>query len=295
MDHKDTLTTEAVCPFLGLRLDRDTRYGFANEGNHCHRERSPRSINLDYQSGVCLTSGYLNCPIYLHSGAPVTAGATRTQSKVIPAGRTNEGNSHRTNSTGARAETTPWPMLEELEAAPSAQTGGSLFSYTWFRLLFGLLLVVGSISGMLLLLQAADSGAAGNGSGLATATPFGGIVPVLPTETPTPTLEPTPTHTLLPTGTPPLTATSSQTPSPSPTLTVTGSLTPTPTNTLPFVFWTNTPTATPSLTPTKTKTPTPTLPPPTSTPVPPTNTPAPPTVTPTDTPISDIPTDTPTP
>lgn len=304
MDHKDKLTTEHVCPFLGLRLDRDTRYGFANEGNHCHRERSPRSINLDYQAGVCLTSGYLNCPIYLHSGAPVTAGATKTLSKVIPAGRTNDNHSHRTNSTTSRADATPWPMLEELETAPAASASGSLFSYTWFRLLFGLLLVVGSISGMLLLLQAADSGAAGNGSGLATSTPFGGVVPVLPTETPTPTLEPTPTHTLLPTGTPPLTATPSLTPTPSPTVTPTGSLTPTPTNTLQFFFWTNTPL--PTSTPTNTKTPTPTpsltvIPPtktpvpPTNTPIPPTNTPLPPTITPTDTPISDIPTDTPTP
>lgn len=296
MDQKNTLTSEAVCPFLGLRVDRDTRFGFANEGNHCHRERNPRSINLDYQSGVCLTSGYLNCPIYMHSGAPVASGAANTIPKeVILKGRTNDSEGSRSRAAGARASATPWPMLEELESPLYPRRAGSLFAYTWFRLLFGLLLVGGSISGMLLLLQSTDSGNPGNGSGFATATPLGGVIPIQATETPTLTLPPSPTETFSPTGTPSLTATTSPSPTASPTASPTGSLTPTPTNTVQFIFWTNTPI--PTSTPTNTKTPTPTLTlfPPTSTPVPPTNTPQPPTITPTNTPISDIPTDTPTP
>ena len=61
----NTQVHENVCPYLGLRYDTETRYGFPNPGNHCHREKNPRPINLDYQQSVCLTYGYQNCPIYL--------------------------------------------------------------------------------------------------------------------------------------------------------------------------------------------------------------------------------------
>ena len=297
MDHKDTLTSEAVCPFLGLRYDRDTRYGFPNEGNHCHRERSPRTINLDYQEGVCLTSGYLNCPIYLHSGGGVPIGHVNSNVKVIPRGQAVDAAEPRRPAPVARAsnsDATPWTMLDEVDAHPPARSAGSLFSYGWFRLLFGLLLVVGSLSGMLLLIQRTDLGGPGSGSGVATATPAGGVLPLDTTntpETPTETLLPSPTHTAVPSGTPQPSATISPTATETPTATWTDTPTPSPTNTSPpFIPPTNT--SIPTWTPTKT----PTIPPPTSTPVPPTNTSPPPTNTPippTDTPISDLPTPTP--
>jgi hypothetical protein len=293
MEHKDTVTSEVVCPFLGLRYDRDTRYGFPNEGNHCHRERGPRSINLDYQEGVCLTAGYLNCPIYLHSSASVPAGGAKT-AKVISRDRANDVVAVRTNESAPSADGKAWTMLDEVDNRPAARAGGGLFSYVWFRLFFGLLLVVGSLSGMLLLLQSADLGGASSGDTFATSTPAGGFIPIVATETPTGTPLPPPTNTPLPTGTPPLTATPSPLPSQSQTATTTGTPTLTPTNTPPpFIPPTNTPL--PTWTPTKTNTPIPTFTS-TSTPVPPTSTPAPPTNTPippTETPISDVPTPTP--
>jgi hypothetical protein len=309
MDQKDTLTSEAVCPFLGLRYDRDTRYGFPNEGNHCHRERSPRTINLDYQEGVCLTSGYLNCPIYLHSGGGVPVGHANSNVKVIPRGQAVDAAETRRPAPVARtsnSDATPWTMLDEVDEHPPARSAGGLFSYGWFRLLFGLLLVVGSLSGMLLLIQQTDLGGPGSGSGIATATPAGGVLPLVGTntpETPTETLLPSPTHTAVPSGTPQPSATISPTATGTPTATSTDTPTPSPTTTSPpFNPPTNTPIPswTPSRTPTPplpTSTPVPTNTPiPTSTPVPPTNTPAPPTLTPippTETPISDLPTPTP--
>ncbi|HUF40213.1 MAG TPA: hypothetical protein VMN57_16945 [Anaerolineales bacterium] len=305
MDHKDALTSEHICPFIGLRNDRDTRYGFPNEGNHCHRERSPRTINLDYQEGVCLTSGFLNCPIYLHSGGNIPVGVAGANARIIQReGNSNAAASNRTVSSprNARTDGTAWMMLDEVEAQPEKQGGRSLFGYSWFRLFFGLLLVIGSVSGMLLLMQGTDFGGIGSNGTVATATPFGGVLPLDSTATPetqTATLLPSPTFTLPPTGTPLPSATITTSPTVTPTgsQTETPTPTPNPTNTSPpFIFPSNTPLPTWTPTPTSTPPPTNTPIPPTNTPVPPTNTPVPPTntpVPPTNTPISDLPTPTP--
>ncbi len=255
-----------VCPFLGLRLDMETRYGFPNPGNHCHREKSPRSINLDYQQNVCLSHKYQSCPIYLQQNGKDTSGA-----------------------------------LIQADRIPSIAANGSGSGTSgWMRLSLGLILVIGSLVGLFFLSRDIPLGSGGdpNGGFVATTQPSEGLIG-LATDTPEvtatpsstgipPTATPTPTGTATasptPTGTPTLTQTPTETPTPTPTWTATSPIffPPLPTNT-PVFFPTNTPLSSPTRTPTP--------PPPTNTPGPPTNTPPPPT----NTPISDDPTNTPVP
>ncbi len=56
---------EAVCPFLGLRDDPDTRFMYATTGNYCHRIDPAEPVAPAYQGAVCLDNAeYLSCPIY---------------------------------------------------------------------------------------------------------------------------------------------------------------------------------------------------------------------------------------
>ncbi len=241
---------ENVCPYLGLRMDSETRFGFPNPGNHCHREKTARAINLDYQQNVCLSYQYQRCPIFLQKNGGA-AGAL-IQESDLPLGAVN--------AAGARP---PAGIL---------------------RLLVGIILIVGSLAGMYYLSQNGFGGVLG-GTGSPTASPAGVIPVPTATQTPSPTAI-LPTQTILP---PTFTPFPSQTASMTPTATETGTATATPTATAtatfpPFIP----PTATfPPLFPTFT--PTPFLPsatpfPPTNTPIPPTNTPPSDNPTPTPTP-----------
>jgi hypothetical protein len=271
---------ENVCPFLGLRLDVETRYGFPNMGNHCHREKNPRAINLDYQQNVCLSHKYQTCPIYLQNNGRRSSGA-----------------------------------LIQADRLPSIAANGSGRSANgWLRLSLGLVLVVGSLIGLFFLSRDIPLGPRNpQNGGIPTTTQSSEGLINLATETTVPTT--TPSLTSLPatsTATQTATATPTGTPTDTPEPTQTASLTPTPTPTWtatsPIFFPplpTNTPSSIPSNTPPPPLTKTPTPVPPTNTPAPPTNTALPPTntpisddptntaVPPTNTPISDDPTPTP--
>lgn len=262
MDPIDPQLSEHVCPFLGLRYDTETRYGFPNPGNYCHREQNPRAINLDYQQNVCLSAGYQRCPIYLSQG--------------------------------------PGPKEALLQDRGNGLTGssqGGLFASGWIRLLMGLILVVGSLAGMFLLSQHDNGGSGTDGAVILTATPLDEVVIPIepPSDTPVPTAtQVPPSETPIPPSQTPL-PTITETPTLTPTNTPTETLTPTNT---PPPYVPPPPTSTPvPVTPTLTPTvfiPSATPPPPptdTQPPPPPTDTPPPPT----NTPISDVPTPTPTP
>jgi len=52
------------CPFLGLRNDPQTRFGFPSLGNYCHRITPPALVTTDYQQNWCFSEEYPNCAVY---------------------------------------------------------------------------------------------------------------------------------------------------------------------------------------------------------------------------------------
>lgn len=52
------------CPYLGLRNDPQTRFGFPNLGNYCHRITPPGLVSSDYQQNWCLSEEFPNCTVY---------------------------------------------------------------------------------------------------------------------------------------------------------------------------------------------------------------------------------------
>jgi hypothetical protein len=72
-------TGAMACPYLGLRDDRSTHFGFPHPGNACHaavgsptgwRRRipfgggRPQQVSPEQQSKLCLTADHLRCPVY---------------------------------------------------------------------------------------------------------------------------------------------------------------------------------------------------------------------------------------
>jgi hypothetical protein len=54
-----------ACPYLGLRNDVTSRYGYPNTRNYCHRVNPTQPVALDHQSSICLggSQAYQNCPV----------------------------------------------------------------------------------------------------------------------------------------------------------------------------------------------------------------------------------------
>lgn len=52
------------CPYLGLQYDSSTCHAFPSDHNFCHKVSVPGPVDIEFQSAVCLTEDYLDCPIY---------------------------------------------------------------------------------------------------------------------------------------------------------------------------------------------------------------------------------------
>lgn len=52
------------CPWLGLAVDRRTRYTFPHPGHRCHASVSPRTIEPGHQSTYCLNLEFMACDRY---------------------------------------------------------------------------------------------------------------------------------------------------------------------------------------------------------------------------------------
>jgi len=61
-------TKDTGCPDLGIKFDRDTRYGYPSAENHCHGVKTAEKVNLAHQISFCLTSEYLHCPVFQGEG-----------------------------------------------------------------------------------------------------------------------------------------------------------------------------------------------------------------------------------
>ena len=52
------------CPYLGLQYDSSTCHSFPSDHNFCHKVSVPGPVDIEFQTAVCLTEDYLDCPIY---------------------------------------------------------------------------------------------------------------------------------------------------------------------------------------------------------------------------------------
>ena len=52
------------CPFFALNDDPDTSLLFASSTAYCHKVVSPEPVQLDHQEIHCLTSAYVDCPVF---------------------------------------------------------------------------------------------------------------------------------------------------------------------------------------------------------------------------------------
>jgi LysM repeat protein len=49
---------------MGLRDDPQTRFGFPNLGNYCHRIKPPGLVTTEYQQAWCLSKEFPDCAVY---------------------------------------------------------------------------------------------------------------------------------------------------------------------------------------------------------------------------------------
>ncbi|MBN1303147.1 MAG: hypothetical protein JXA13_01835 [Anaerolineales bacterium] len=55
---------EPACPYLGISNDPDSHMAFSSPANHCHRSKTPASINLEHQGKYCLGRLHKECIVY---------------------------------------------------------------------------------------------------------------------------------------------------------------------------------------------------------------------------------------
>ncbi|MEW5828983.1 MAG: LysM peptidoglycan-binding domain-containing protein [Chloroflexota bacterium] len=53
-----------VCPYLGVREDRETSFAFPSMWNCCHLSRSLSPVALEIQRSQCLSEGHSRCPVF---------------------------------------------------------------------------------------------------------------------------------------------------------------------------------------------------------------------------------------
>ena len=56
--------TVGACPYLKLKRDKSTRFGFAHEYNYCHKSTNPLPVRISYQSSTCLQKEHNQCPVF---------------------------------------------------------------------------------------------------------------------------------------------------------------------------------------------------------------------------------------
>lgn len=54
-----------ICPYLGLKGDRESYAAFPSTINACYRGNSPETPRFSHQRTFCLHSNYVNCPVFL--------------------------------------------------------------------------------------------------------------------------------------------------------------------------------------------------------------------------------------
>lgn len=56
--------TPHQCPHLGILDDPDTSHSFPSTWNACFHAKIPSVPNFEHQEKICLTDGYVSCPVY---------------------------------------------------------------------------------------------------------------------------------------------------------------------------------------------------------------------------------------
>jgi hypothetical protein len=60
----DNQHSSGKCPYLGLITDPDTALDYPSIWNSCHHSKPPAVPVLEHQKNACLTSNYVQCPVY---------------------------------------------------------------------------------------------------------------------------------------------------------------------------------------------------------------------------------------
>jgi len=53
-----------ACPYLKLKGDSSTRFGFANAYNYCYKSTKPHPVRFAYQTSTCLQGNHIQCPVF---------------------------------------------------------------------------------------------------------------------------------------------------------------------------------------------------------------------------------------
>ena len=64
MEEIPVVETVRSCPYRGAKNDPELRFGFPAPNTYCYKASPPDPIALDYQSRCCLTTEYVNCPVF---------------------------------------------------------------------------------------------------------------------------------------------------------------------------------------------------------------------------------------
>jgi hypothetical protein len=61
---KQTSLEPKICPFLGIREDKETSFAFPSTWNCCHLSRPLAPLTLELQREQCLTENFSHCPVF---------------------------------------------------------------------------------------------------------------------------------------------------------------------------------------------------------------------------------------
>lgn len=77
------------CPHLSLLNDPSTSHSFASTWNACFHTKVPTVPSFEHQEGVCLTPGYVACPVYLAAQGGAFPANLQNKIKAPPPGETS--------------------------------------------------------------------------------------------------------------------------------------------------------------------------------------------------------------
>jgi hypothetical protein len=64
----DESKNQSYCPYLKMRDDPETSMAFPSVWNYCFKAAPHASVRLEYQTEVCQTTRFMECPVYQREG-----------------------------------------------------------------------------------------------------------------------------------------------------------------------------------------------------------------------------------
>ncbi len=63
------MSSDTVCPYLGMAGDPKSVLEFPSDGNFCYRVKKPAPVKIGHQAKYCLVRAHIDCPIYRADGS----------------------------------------------------------------------------------------------------------------------------------------------------------------------------------------------------------------------------------